>query len=442
MRDTQAVWHPCTQMKDTETYPIISIERGQGVYLYDTAGKAYLDAVSSWWVNLFGHANPRIAAAVSAQITKLEHVIFAGFTHEPAEALTERLLELTPPDLKHVFFADNGSSGVEAALKMSFGYWKNLGRPEKNRFVYLTNGYHGETLGALSLCGDALYADLYREIMLPQIEVRGPDCYRCPYGEQRETCDVPCFAAMQETLFARKDEIAGVIVEPLVQCAGGFRMYPPKYLARLRQATREAETHLILDEIAVGFGRAGTMFAAEQADVCADILCLSKGITSGTMTLCVVLATEEIYRAFYADYGEMKAFLHSHSYSGNPLACAAALATLDIFRDDDVLAANVPKSEFMQQAVRKRFEGLPYVGEVRSTGFICAVELVEDRETKRPFDWRRRLGFQIYREALSRGVLLRNLGEVVYFMPPYVITQEEIEKMADVALKSVRAVLK
>lgn len=442
MRDKQAVWHPCTQMKDTETYPIIPIERGQGVYLYDTAGNSYLDAVSSWWVNLFGHANPRIAAAVSAQLNKLEHVIFAGFTHEPAEALTERLLAITHPDLKHVFFADNGSSGVEAALKMSFGYWKNLGRPKKNRFVYLTNGYHGETLGALSLCGDALYADLYREIMLPQIEVAGPDCFRCPYGEHRETCDVPCFAAMEETLQTRKDEIAGVIVEPLVQCAGGFRMYPPKYLARLREATRRTETHLILDEIAVGFGRTGTMFAAEQADICADIVCLSKGITSGTMTLCVVLATEAIYQGFYADYGDMKAFLHSHSYSGNPLACAAALATLDIFKDDDVLARNVPKYEFMERTVRDRFEGLPYVGEVRATGFICAVELVEDQEAKRPFDWRRRLGFQIYREALSRGVLLRNLGEVVYFMPPYVITQEEIENMVDVALAATREVLK
>lgn len=441
VRPAQRVWHPCTQMKDTEAHPIIPITRAEGIYLYDAEGNSYLDGISSWWVNLFGHANPRIAEALCRQAKTLEHVIFAGFTHQPAEELAKRLLDMTPPELTRVFYADNGSSAVEVALKMAFGFWKNQGRAEKRKFAYLSNGYHGETLGALSLCGDALYRELYEEIMPHNVEVEGPDCYRCPYGRTREACDTECFAPMQQLLDARAGELAAVIVEPLVQCAGGMRMYPPAYLTKLRQATRQAGVLLIHDEIAVGFGRTGSMFAAEQAGTCPDLMCLSKGITAGTMPLSAVLATEEIYQAFYADYLDMKAFLHSHSYSGNPLACAAAVATMDIFRDDDVLAANAPKAALLARLARERFEGHPNVGEVRSTGFITAVELVADRETKAPLDWTRRTGFQIYRAALRRGVLLRNLGDLLYFMPPYVITPAEIERLVNVAAESLHEVL-
>jgi adenosylmethionine-8-amino-7-oxononanoate aminotransferase len=437
----EKIWHPCMQMHDTKEHPIITIERGQGIYLYDAQGKSYIDAISSWWVNLFGHANPRIVRALTEQAQKLEQVIFSGFTHEPAQKLTEALLALLPGELSRLFFVDNGSSAVEAALKMCHGYFRNTGSPEKAKFAFLTHGYHGETLGALSVCGESLYRDAFAPLMVPQIEVAGPDCFRCPYGESRETCDTPCFAAMEHAVAENARELAAVIVEPLVQCAGDFRMYPPVYLRKLRELATQAGVLLIFDEIAVGFGRTGTMFALEQAGVSPDLICLSKGVTSGTLPLSLIAVTEDIYQAFYGEYASQKAFLHSHSYTGNALACAVAVETLNIFRDDDVLAANIPKHARLRQAVAERFGDFKHTGEVRVSGFICAVELVADKGTKTPFDWKSRIGYQIYRKALSRGALLRNLGEVIYFMPPYVITGDEIETLADIAWAATKDVL-
>ena len=435
------IWHPCTQMKDHEMYPPVFIDRGQGIYLYDREGHAYIDAISSWWVNLFGHANPRIIRAVGGQLSRLSHVIFAGCTHAPAEELATRLLAVAAPGLTRVFFADNGSCAVEAALKMSHASWRNLGHPEKCRFLYLANGYHGETAGALGVCGDHLYAAPFTPLFVPHIEVAGPDCLRCPHGQVRETCDTPCFAAMQTAIDAHRDVLSGVIVEPLVQCAGNFRMYPPAYLAKLRRATREAGIHFIADEIAVGFGRTGTLFACEQAAVSPDFMCLSKGITSGTLPLSCVLTTDAVFDAFYHDYVDDKAFLHSHSYTGNPLACAAACETLRIFEEEDVIAANRPKIAHLQAAVRQRFAGCRHVVDIRSTGWITAVELYADPERNIPFDWKARTGFRIYREAIARGAWLRNLGDIVYFMPPYVITTGEIDRLVDIAYDSVKAVL-
>ncbi len=441
MQRAMPIWHPCTQMKDHETWPPVRIVRGQGIYLYDAEGNAWIDAISSWWVNLFGHTHPRLVAALKAQLDRLEQVIFAGFTHEPAEQLARGLLALTPETLTHVFFADNGSCAVEAALKMSYGFWRNQGRPEKRHFVHLTHGYHGETLGALSLCGDDFFAGPYREIMVPGIRADGPDCFRCPRGRARDACDVECSAGLERILAERGHEIAAVILEPLIQCAGGFRMYPPAWLARARELTRAAGVHLIVDEIATGFGRTGRMFAAEHAGVAGDFVCLSKGITGGMLPLSAVLTTDEVFDAFYHDWAEAKGFMHSHSYTGNALACAAAVETLAIFRDEDVLHRNIARQRRLEEAVRERFSDLPCVGEVRSCGFVCAVELVADRATKRPFDWRARTGFRIYRQALERGALLRNLGDIVYFMPPYVIEAHEIDRLADIALAATRAVL-
>jgi adenosylmethionine---8-amino-7-oxononanoate aminotransferase len=428
-------------MKDHESFPLIRIERGKGIYLYDCDGNQYIDAISSWWVNLFGHANERIIGAIAKQGAQLEQVIFAGFTHGPAEELAERLLEFAPAGLEHVFFVDNGSAAVEAALKMSHGYFRNSGRPEKRRFVHLDHGYHGETLGALAVCGEGLYRDMYGPLMTQQIEVAGPDCFRCPYGGSRESCSVECFESMDRALIKHSGEIAAVIVEPMVQCAGGMRIYPAQYLRLLREATRRHDVLLILDEIAVGFGRTGPMLAAEHAGISADLVCLSKGITSGTLPLSVVLTTDEIYRAFYGEYAELKAFLHSHSYTGNALACAAAVETMHIFREEDVLRSNEAKYALMQRLVRERFGHEPHVGEVRGLGFICAVELVRDRATLEPFDWKARTGLSIYREAMKRGALLRNLGDIIYFMPPYVITEHEIERLVDIAHASMKAVL-
>ncbi len=434
------IWHPCTQMKDHEKYPLINIVKGKGVYLFDDAGNKYIDGISSWWVNIFGHSNKRLNEALKRQVDKLEHVIFAGFVHNPALEAVSRLLKVVPNGLTKVFFADNGSSAIEVAMKMSFGYFKNRGKI-KNRFVYLDSGYHGETLGALSVCGEELYSEKYKEIMIDNIKVKGPDCFRCPFGKTRDNCNAECFVFMEEALLKYKDVISAVLIEPIVQCAGGFKIYPPVYLKKLRKLTKELDIHLIADEIAVGFGRTGKMFACEHANITPDFMCLSKGLTGGYMPLSVVLTNNDIYDAFYDDYATMKAFLHSHSYTGNPLGCALAKEVLDIFSDEDILNKNKPKQEYLRNRVAERFSDYKYCGEVRSIGFITAVELVKDKKTKEPFGYKDKLGFQIYRKALKKGALLRNLGNIVYFMPPYVIEKDDIDRLVDIAYESVTEVL-
>src|SRR5580700_3110737 len=346
-RDLAHVWHPCTQMKDHEQLPPIPIRRGSGVWLEDFAGKRYLDAVSSWWVNLFGHANPRINAAVRAQLGELEQVILAGFTHEPVIALSEELTALAPAGLTRCFYADNGSSAVEVAVKMSFHYWRNTGRPAKRRFITLSNSYHGETLGALAVGDVELYKEIYRPLLMDVITVPSPDCYERAPGASWAEHSRAQFAHMEAALARHADEAAAVIVEPLVQCAGGMRMYDPVYLALLREACDRHGVHLIADEIAVGFGRTGTLFACEQAGVRPDFMCLSKGLTGGYLPLSAVLTTDDVYAAFYDDYTNLTAFLHSHSYTGNPLACTAALATLDIFATDHTIESNRAKAAYL-----------------------------------------------------------------------------------------------
>jgi len=435
-RDHAVLWHPCTQMKDHELQPVIPIRRGQGVWLEDFDGKRYLDAVSSWWVNLFGHANPYINAALKNQLEKLEHVLLAGFTHEPAVCLAERLIALAPPGLSRCFYADNGSSAVEVALKMSFHYWLNAGQTGKTRFITLENSYHGETLGALAVGDVALYKSTYAPLLMQVITAPSPDCFHREPGESWADYSIRRFAGMERILSEHAGEVCAVIVEPLVQCAGSMRMYDPVYITRLREACDRYGVHLIADEIAVGFGRTGTMFACEQAGITPDFLCLSKGITGGYLPLSAVLTKEGVYQAFYADYVTQKAFLHSHSYTGNALACTAGLATLDLFGKDDVLNRNRELSRLMGEAAA-HFADHPHVAEVRQTGMILAIEMVKNKQTREPFDWRERRGLKVYRHGLERGVLLRPLGNVVYFMPPYVITPEEIDFMAKVAWEGV-----
>jgi adenosylmethionine-8-amino-7-oxononanoate aminotransferase len=437
-RDRQVLWHPCTQMRDHETLPPIPIRRGQGVWLEDFNGKRYLDAISSWWVNLFGHANPRINAAIENQLRDLEHVILAGFTHEPVVRLSERLIELAPRGLAHCFYASDGSAALEIALKMSFHYWQNRGEPKRTRFINLANSYHGETLGALSVGDVALYKETYRPLLLEAITVKSPDCYGRESGESWSDYSARVFAEMEKALERHAGEVCAVVVEPLVQCAGSMRMYHPVYLKLLRQACDKHRVHLIADEIATGFGRTGSMFACEQAGITPDLLCLGKGLTGGYLPLSVCLATEEIYQAFYAEYNTRKAFLHSHSYTGNPLACSAALATLDIFRDDDVLNRNRQLATHMARATAALAEH-PHVAEVRQTGMILAMEMVKDRKTRAPFPWQERRGLTVYRHALDHGALLRPLGDVIYFMPPYVIQPEEIDFLAQVARDGIEA---
>ena len=434
--DAAHVWHPCTQQKDHESQPPLPIARGEGSWLIDYDGNRILDGVSSWWVNLFGHNHPRLNRALSEQAGKVAHHIFAGFTHEPAVELASRLAALAPAGLTRVFFADNGSSAVEVALKMSFQYWQQVGVRQKTRFVSLTDAYHGETLGALSVSGCDLYRSIYQPILLQGFQVQGPDCFRCPYGKHRDSCDAECFEAMERLLLAEHEQIAGVIIEPLIQGAGGMRIYPPVYLRKLRELCTRCDVHYIADEVAVGFGRTGRLFANEHAGVTPDLMCLSKGITGGYLPLAVTLATDEIYQAFYDDYATLKAFLHSHSYSGNPLACAVAVEVLNIFEEEQILE-RLPSRMALFDAAAERFSALPYVGEFRRCGMVAALELVRDRATRDPFPWQERRGLAVYRAALARGALLRPLGNVVYFMPPLTISETELEQMLDIAFAAV-----
>ncbi|MBP7230681.1 MAG: adenosylmethionine--8-amino-7-oxononanoate transaminase [Syntrophaceae bacterium] len=436
-KDLQYIWHPCSQMKDYEDFPPIVLEWGKGAYLYDVEGKSYLDAVSSWWVNLFGHANERLNRALREQAEKLEHAIFANFSHVPAIELAEEIVRISPKGLTKVFFADNGSSAVEVALKMSFHYHQQTGKPQKTKFAAITDAYHGETLGALSMGDLDLYSKIYKPLMLDTFKAAGPDCYRCPYGKHRKNCGAECFESLERLVCEYAEEICGIIIEPLVQCAAGMKIYPSIYLRKLRDLCNRYSLHLIADEIAVGFGRTGKMFASEHAGISPDMMCLSKGITAGYLPLSLVVATDEIYSAFYADYTEMKAFLHSHSYTGNALACAVARESLRIFQDEDVLGKNVMKSKLIAEKAMALFDGHPQVGEYRQLGMIGALELVEDQKTKKPFDWRKRVGYGIYRIALEKGVLLRPLGNIIYFMPPYVVKEEDIDKMLRVAFGSI-----
>ncbi len=435
-RDLAVLWHPCSQMKDYESLPMIPIRRGRGVWLEDFDGKRYLDAISSWWVNLFGHANPEINAAIREQLDSLEHVILAGFTHEPVVRLSEQLVALTPPGLTRCFYADNGSSAVEAAVKMSFHFWRNHGQEAKTRFVTLSNSYHGETLGALAVGDVELYKETYRPLLMDTITVPSPDCYQREAGESWEAFSRRQFIHMERCLERHGDEVCAVIVEPLVQCAGSMRMYDPVYLRLLRDACDRYGVHLIADEIAVGFGRTGTLFACDQADVTPDFMCLSKGLTGGYLPLSVVLTTDPVYDAFYDDYETLRAFLHSHSYTGNPLGCTAALATLDIFRSRDVLGRNRELARHMAAAVADMHDH-PHVGEIRQHGMILAIEMVRDRARREPFPWQQRRGLEVYRHGLERGVILRPLGNVIYFMPPYVIEEAEIDLMAQVAAEGI-----
>jgi len=428
-------------MKDHEKYPIIKIDKGDGIYLYDDKGTKYIDAVSSWWVNLFGHNNPRLKNAIKDQLDKLEHVIFAGITHDPALELTEGLLSVTPENLTKVFYADIGSAAVESAMKLSYGYRKNNGITAKKRFMYLDAGYHGETLGALSVCGEQLYTELYGDIMIENIRIQGPDCYRCPYGKNRNDCSAECFEHMEKAMEQYAEQTTAVLVEPLLQCAGGMKMYPPVYLKKLCQAAESYDIHTIFDEIASGFGRTGTMFALEQAEVKPDFVCVSKGLTSGYLPMSAVLTTDKIYSAFYDDYTTLKAFLHSHSFTGNPLACAVANETLKIFKEDNVIEKNREKFPVLQEYLDKKFTGKPHIGEIRHLGCVSAIQLVKDVKTKKSFDWKERKGFQIFRKSITKGAYLRNLGDVIYFMTPYVITEEEMIKLADIAYDSIYEVL-
>lgn len=423
-RSRRAVWHPCTQMKQLKAQPPLPIARAQGVWLYDFDGKRYLDGVSSWWVNLFGHGEPRINAALADQLNTLEHVLLAGCTHEPAVALAERLGALTGNRLGHAFYASDGASAVEIALKMSFHYWRNSGRPGKRGFASLANGYHGETLGALAVTDVALFRDVYAPLLMGGAQVPTPDARLAAPGVSARDHAEHCAQALEAWLAQHHGHTAALIVEPLVQGAAGMALYDAHYLTRARELCDRFEVHLIADEIMTGCGRTGTFFAHEQAHISPDFICLSKGITGGYLPLSAVLTTDAVFDAFYGDEAA-RGFLHSHSYTGNPLACRAALATLDIFEQDGVLAAN---RERAAQADRI-FEPLKRHARVRHfrhRGMIWAFDVADAS-----VDFARRF----HAGALERGVLLRPIGNTVYFMPPYITDSAGYELLATCSLE-------
>lgn len=438
-KDLKYIWHPCSQMKDYEELPPIVVDHGEGMYLYDIDGNRYVDVVSSWWCNLLGHCNPRINEAVKKQIDTLEHVIFANFTHKTAITLCEKLMKVLPEGLCKFNFTDNGSSAIEAAMKVSFQYHQQTGNPQKTRFMALTDAYHGETIGALSVGACDLYTELYKPILMDVVRIQGPDCYMC--NSERETCTCACIKHAEEMFAKYGNETAALLVEPLLQGSAGMKIYPPLYLKKLRGLCDKYNVHLIADEIATGYGRTGKMFACNHAGISPDIMCLSKGLTGGYMPMAIFVTTQKIYDAFYADYNEGKAFMHSHTYSGNPLACSAAIEVLNILEDESIIEKANEKAEYFNQIIKEKFLSLENVGEVRTIGLINAIELVKDKNTKEPFDSKLRLGYQIYKKALKKGVLLRPLGNVIYFNPPLIISKEDMDFVTDVALDCTKEIL-
>ncbi len=421
--DLEHIWHPCTQMKDHERLPLIPIKYAKGVYLYDFDGNSYIDNISSWWVNIFGHSNEFINSKIKEQLDILEHVIFAGFTHEKAIKLSKQLVDITSPSLQKVFFADNGSSAVEVALKMSFHYFKNRGI-NKNCFLSLTNSYHGETIGALSVGDVSLYKETYAPLLLKNIQTPVPKDITINSAKE-------ALIELEKILEKHHKNISAFIVEPLIQGAGNMHMYHPFYLKGARKLCNKFNIHLILDEIMTGFGRSGTMFAYEQAEIEADFLTLSKGLTGGYLPLAVVLTTNEIYSAFYCDYHKYKAFLHSHSYTANPLSCTAALATLELFKKNNTIEKNQELSKYMAKKL-KQFEDFELVKNIRQTGMVGAFDLQVANHL--------RVGLKIYEYGLKHGVVLRPLGNTIYFMPPYIISKNELDIIFDVAYKAINKI--
>ena len=433
-RSLAAVWHPCTQMKHHESFPLIAISKGKGAWLYDENGNALLDCISSWWTNLFGHANPHINQSITQQLEKIEHVMLAGFTHSPVVELSEKLSALTKGNLGHVFYASDGASAVEIALKMSHHYWQLHGKQQKKKFVCLENSYHGETLGALAVTDVAIFREAYGSLLQEVFKVTSPDTRKAAAGETAE--DVARKAAQElEQLFEKEhQQIAAIIVEPLVQCAGQMAMHSPEYLRLIRALCDRYDVHLIADEIAVGCGRTGTFFACEQAQIWPDFLTLSKGISGGYLPLSLCMTTETIYKAFYSDQTQ-QGFLHSHSYTGNPLACSAALACLEIFEQEQVLEKNQSRSQelgntFAWAKTDARIEHW------RQQGMILAFDIKQEY-LKYPTLFPR----QMFSESIREGLLIRPIGNTVYVMPPYILSSDEVTQMGKALARALNRVL-
>jgi len=433
------IWHPFTQMAEWEKEVPLVVERGEGVYLYDIHGKRYLDGISSVWVNLHGHRKTAIDRAIKTQLDRIAHSTLLGLTHPPAIRLAKKLISIAPPGLAKVFFSDNGSTAVEVALKIAFQYWHHLGKPRKTKFVSLVNSYHGDTIGSVSLGGVDLFHGTYAPLLFPTYKTGAPYCYRCFLNKTYPDCRLACADSVEMILEKNQDEIAAVVIEPLIQGAAGMLTWPPGYLKQISDLCRRYDVLLIADEVFTGFGRTGTMFACEQEMVTPDLMAVAKGLTGGYLPLAATLVTQKIYDAFLGDYREFKTFFHGHSYTGNQLGCAAALANLEIFEKEGVLKKLKPKIKTLKEGLSMLADH-PHVGEVRQIGLIAAVELVKNRVRKEPYPLEERWGYRVSREAFNRGMIIRPLGNVVPLLPPLSVTIPQLKKMAVILDQSIRAV--
>ncbi|MDH5297653.1 MAG: adenosylmethionine--8-amino-7-oxononanoate transaminase [Desulfobulbaceae bacterium] len=429
-KDRQYLWHPYTQMHDYASRDLLLVDRAQGLMLYDPAGRPYFDTISSWWCILHGHNHPTVKGMIHRQLDRLEQVLLAGISHEPAIMLAQRLVEIAPKPLAKVFYSDNGSTACEIAIKMSLQYWRHRGQPERNRFVAVSRGYHGDTIGTMSLGGVPEFHQAFAGMLFDSHRLPSPYCYRCPLGLRQELCDQECLQPLQELLERQGATIAGFIIEPLIQAAGGMIVYPPAYLTKAAALCKAHHVHLIVDEVATGFGRTGTMFACEQAGVAPDFLCVSKGLTAGCLPLAATLATDEIYDAFYGPYQEGRTFFHGHTFTGNPLGCAAALGSLQVFDQEQPFARLAQTIPHLGQRMTRCLD-LPWVGDLRQLGMIAALELVKDKGSKEPFRPEERVGWKIYLEGLKEGLILRPLGNIVYLWLPISATVQEIDEITE-----------
>lgn len=429
-KDKDYLWHPYTQMKDYEARDLLLIDRAEGLLLFDYQGKSYFDTISSWWCILHGHNHPTIKRSVIGQLNRLEQILLAGTSHEGAILLAEKLIQFTPPNLTKVFYSDNGSTACEIAIKMSLQYWRQAGQPERSQLVALERGYHGDTIGTMSLGGVPEFHQAFAGLMFDSHRIPSPYCYRCPMGKTEKHCDCECLQPLADLLDEQGERIAALILEPLIQAAGGMIIYPTDYLVKAARLAKQHGVHLILDEVATGFGRTGKMFALEHADVAPDFLCLSKGLTGGYLPLAATLTTDQVYQAFYDDYEQNKTFFHGHTFTGNPVACAAALGSLKVFEEEKSLAHLPDKIAFLHQRM-KVFEELPWVGDLRQLGMISALELVKDKQTRETYDFSERVGWKIYLKGLEEGLLLRPIGNVIYLWLPISATVDEVDEIAE-----------
>src|SRR3989338_8554072 len=434
-RDKDFLWHPFTQMQDWLKDEPLIIEEAKGCYLRDSQGKWYLDGVSSLWVNVHGHRKKEIDAAIKRQLNKVAHSTLLGLGNVPSIELAKELIAIAPPGLAKVFYSDSGSSAVEIALKMAYQYWQYLDKA-KTRFIHLENAYHGDTIGSVSVGGMDLFHKTYKGLLFESYKADSPYCYRCPKGKNYPGCNFECLDSLKEVLEKQHSSTAALIVEPLVQAAGGIIVWPEGIYRKMRELCHKHNVLLIADEVAVGFGRTGHMFASEAEGVTPDILCLAKGITGGYLPLAATLTTQKIFDAFSGEYKEQKTFFHGHTYTGNPLACAAALANLWLFKKEKTLQKLQPKIKFLGKELEK-FKKLKHIGDIRQKGFMVGIELVKNKETKEPYPWEERIGIKVCQKAREYGVILRPLGNVIVLMPPLSISQEELKQLLDAAYKAI-----